>query len=159
MLAFGVVCIAAAIVGGGLKALGVEIPGISSLSRQIALACFGLILVVVVKWGPIRDFIFPDKVVTESKTFTLNPGESTNIPITLNRAGPVDVEIIEWSGSHELFFTILGASEVQTPQCSAQIGKSKVFERTVPVGPATVSAFNFGNNPQMTATIEISHPR
>lgn len=38
----GVVCVIAAIVGGSLKAFGMEVPGIESLPRQIMLAAFGL---------------------------------------------------------------------------------------------------------------------
>jgi hypothetical protein len=43
----GLACIIAAIVGGGVKAFGVEIPLLSSLKRQSLLAIFGLALIVV----------------------------------------------------------------------------------------------------------------
>jgi hypothetical protein len=40
--AVGVLCIIAAIVGGGLKASGMEIPILKSVSRQVILGAFGL---------------------------------------------------------------------------------------------------------------------
>lgn len=43
----GVVCVIAAIVGGSLKAFGMEVPGIKSLPRQIMLAVFGLAIGVL----------------------------------------------------------------------------------------------------------------
>jgi hypothetical protein len=45
LLTTGVVCILAAIVGGGLKAFGIELPVLQSWGRQAILALFGLILV------------------------------------------------------------------------------------------------------------------
>lgn len=42
----GVVCVIAAVVGGGLRALGVELPAIDSVRRQFALAVVGIILVI-----------------------------------------------------------------------------------------------------------------
>jgi hypothetical protein len=50
----GVLCIIAALVGGGLKASGYEIGVITSVKRQIALGAFGLVLIV---WGPITTYM------------------------------------------------------------------------------------------------------
>ena len=47
LLGVGTACIIGAIVGGGLKAFGIEIPALSSLRRQILLAAVGVLLVVV----------------------------------------------------------------------------------------------------------------
>jgi hypothetical protein len=43
----GVVCIIGAIIGGGLKAFGIEMPIIPTLRRQLALAGFGGILLAI----------------------------------------------------------------------------------------------------------------
>jgi hypothetical protein len=43
---FGVVCVIAALVGGGVKALGSEIPVVNSLPRQLLLAAVGAALIV-----------------------------------------------------------------------------------------------------------------
>ena len=46
ILSAGIACVIAAIVGGGMKALGAEIPTIQSTRRQLALGAFGVILIV-----------------------------------------------------------------------------------------------------------------
>jgi hypothetical protein len=43
----GIGCMIAAIVGGGLRAFGLEIPVLNSVRRQILLAFFGILLVVI----------------------------------------------------------------------------------------------------------------
>lgn len=47
LLITGLTCLIAAIVGGGLKAFGIEIPLLSSRVRQVVLGLFGLILIAV----------------------------------------------------------------------------------------------------------------
>ena len=44
LLTAGLVCIIAAVIGGGLKAFGIEIPALQSTTRQILLGTLGLIL-------------------------------------------------------------------------------------------------------------------
>lgn len=53
LVTLGVVAVMAAIVGGGLKAAGVDIPVLTSLVRQVLLGMFGLALLVVglEPWG------------------------------------------------------------------------------------------------------------
>lgn len=50
LLTVGLGCIIAAIIGGGLKAFGMEIPLISSVKRQLLLCCFGF-LVLFLSFG------------------------------------------------------------------------------------------------------------
>jgi hypothetical protein len=47
LLTVGLVCIIAAIIGGGLKAFGIEIPVFQSTKRQILLGALGLILLLM----------------------------------------------------------------------------------------------------------------
>ena len=47
LLTTGLVCLIAAIVGGGLKAFNIELPGIASVTRQILLGALGLSLLSV----------------------------------------------------------------------------------------------------------------
>lgn len=47
LICAGIACIAAAIVGGGLKAFGMEIPALNSKARQLLLAAFGAVLILV----------------------------------------------------------------------------------------------------------------
>jgi hypothetical protein len=46
LILVGVVCIIAAVVGGGLNALGIELPVIESVRRQIVLGIIGIMLVI-----------------------------------------------------------------------------------------------------------------
>lgn len=48
LLTTGLACMIAAIVGGGLKAFGIELPVLQSLSRQLLLGVVGVALIV---WG------------------------------------------------------------------------------------------------------------
>src|SRR5262245_50013860 len=43
----GIVCLVAAVVGGGLKAFGMEIPALNSLRRQVILAGLGAALLAI----------------------------------------------------------------------------------------------------------------
>jgi hypothetical protein len=52
LIILGIVCIIAAIVGGGLKAFGIEIPLLNSKKRQLLLFIFGLVLVAVTLFAP-----------------------------------------------------------------------------------------------------------
>jgi hypothetical protein len=47
LLGVGIACVIAAIVGGGLKAFGMEIPLVNSNKRQLLLSLFGLVLIAV----------------------------------------------------------------------------------------------------------------
>lgn len=46
-LAAGLVCLVAAVIGGGLTALGWQIPGIKSIKRQVVLGLLGMALIGV----------------------------------------------------------------------------------------------------------------
>ena len=45
LLVAGLVCVIAAIIGGGLEWVGIKIPGVASLKRQLLLGSFGIILI------------------------------------------------------------------------------------------------------------------
>ncbi len=47
LVILGIVCVLAAIVGGGVKALGSELPVINSWRRQAVLAVFGIVLIAI----------------------------------------------------------------------------------------------------------------
>jgi hypothetical protein len=59
----GVVCIIAALVGGGVKFFGHEIGALSSSKRQIALAAFGVILIA---WGPVSTYVSEPRRIASS---------------------------------------------------------------------------------------------
>ena len=47
LFATGIACLIAAIIGGGLKAFGIEIPLLKSIPRQVALGAFGAVLLAL----------------------------------------------------------------------------------------------------------------
>jgi len=55
LLTTGLACIIAAIVGGGLKAFGIELPTLQSAKRQGLLAILGIILIAAGGYGQIPD--------------------------------------------------------------------------------------------------------
>lgn len=57
--AMGLVCVLAAIVGGGLKAWGFELPLLQSGRRQTVLAIFGLVVIAIANFGAIANVIKP----------------------------------------------------------------------------------------------------
>jgi hypothetical protein len=158
LLYFGIFCLVAAIAGGGLKALGFQMGALSSTLRQIILGSLGIALMVSAEWSPIVGILFPPKQVTVTQTLTLDTGASINIPLSLKRAGSVVVVIENESERHDVFVTIVSASQAQEPSSSRQIGQSVAFSRDLPAGPATIGVFNFAANPKLTFTLRITHP-
>ncbi len=57
LLSTGLVCLLAAIVGGGLKGLGFEFPALSSTRRQVILGMLGLFLVAYSQRSVIADLL------------------------------------------------------------------------------------------------------
>ena len=69
LLLLGIACIIAAIVGGGLRAVGFEFPPLKSLPRQIILAMLGVILIIVSK--SIQPSVQPKPIITHLNVTTL----------------------------------------------------------------------------------------
>jgi hypothetical protein len=105
LVATGLACIIAAIVGGGLKAAGNEFPPIASLRRQVLLGALGLVLVPLGLTAPWDD----DDPAPDGPTAT-KPGEPTPRPAPAPSTKPVVVEL--YSGGTKLpqrgFFTPSG---------------------------------------------------
>jgi hypothetical protein len=79
LLIFGLVCLISAVIGGGLKALGIEIPVVGSVLRQLALFFLGLILVgisMLVDRG--GDSPLPKPL--EPRTVTVPPAPQSGSP-------------------------------------------------------------------------------
>lgn len=72
LLTVGLVCVVAAIVGGGLRAFNIELPGIASVGRQALLGSFGILLIVLALVGVSR-FGNPERLPTEDPTTTTKP--------------------------------------------------------------------------------------
>ncbi len=107
ILTIGIGCIIAAIVGGGLKAFGMEIPALSSIKRQMLLSFFGVILVAGSFMGGAENVPTPatgtnQASLLNSATATTNRPNLTYGTWTLHNA--IDEEGNDYSNS-KLKFT------------------------------------------------------
>jgi len=55
LLTAGIAFVAAAIIGGGLKAFGIEIPLLKSALRQVLLGMLGLVLILIGSSFPLKS--------------------------------------------------------------------------------------------------------
>lgn len=69
LLLLGIACIIAAIVGGGLRAVGFEFPPLKSLPRQIILAVLGVVLIAISR--SIQPSTSPKPLVSNLSVTTL----------------------------------------------------------------------------------------
>ena len=86
----GIALLAAAIVGGGLKAFNIEVPGLDAMSRQVLLGAFGLSLLVV-GFGFLGEPIQPTEPVAGETTTTTAPTTTTTAPTTTTTVGEPDI--------------------------------------------------------------------
>ena len=93
LVATGLACIIAAIVGGGLKAAGNEFPPIASLRRQLLLAALGLVLVplgLIAPWEEAEQNRDPDGNVSPPRAIETAAPAGRPIPVELHGpAGPL----------------------------------------------------------------------
>lgn len=88
----GLACLIAAIVGGGLKAFGIEVPLLKSLTRQVVLGILGALLLVF-GLGVLRlpKHTEPTKPVTIVKAWTnqksVGPGDGAVIHVSAFTGG------------------------------------------------------------------------
>lgn len=54
----GPVCLIGAVVGGGVKLAGSELPVVGSVTRQLLLAVLGVVFLSLASWRPARDVTF-----------------------------------------------------------------------------------------------------
>lgn len=76
LLVVGFVFVAAAVIGGGLKAVGIEVPVVSSISRQVLLGLAGVGAIVI-------SFLLAENDPTLGGTGTLPTTVSLPPPIFL----------------------------------------------------------------------------
>jgi hypothetical protein len=79
LLIAGIVCVIAAIVGGGLKAFGIEMPILANRSRQFGLGVFGIILLVIVLVNTRQDAT-PANAETRTSIETSKSSVSQGMP-------------------------------------------------------------------------------
>jgi hypothetical protein len=94
LLTAGIACVMAALIGGGLKAFTIEIPVLSSITRQVVLGVFGLVLIGI---GVIRGGSI-DRPSSPGPTSAPSAGKATETPRTQEpgqkgpSSGPSSVE-------------------------------------------------------------------
>lgn len=92
LLTLGIACMAAAIIGGGFKALGVEIPALQSGVRQTALGLLGFALVFIGVAPTLVRQIDPAPLISATRTPSSIPSASPSTlpenPSTIAVNGP-----------------------------------------------------------------------
>lgn len=167
-LGLGVICVITAIIGGGLKLAGVDVPVINSIFRQRLLFVAGNLIIAIDqqdKWMPL---ISPDKI-TNTEPITLQTGENHSIMLFLGRGGPVTVTLEQLKqnftgfsgprgqpGQDALSVTLCGSAGSQCEQ--RQLHESDSASKVLPAGPGSISVFNFATSPRMTFVLKIRQP-
>ncbi len=167
-LGLGVICVITAIIGGGLKLAGVDVPVINSIFRQRLLFVAGNLIIAIDqqdKWMPL---ISPDKI-TNTEPITLQTGENHSIMLFLGRGGPVTVTLEQLKqnftgfsgprgqpGQDALSVTLCGSAGSQCER--RQLGKLDSASKVLPAGPGSISVFNFATSPRMTFVLKIRQP-
>jgi hypothetical protein len=157
IVGFGIAAIAAAIVGGGLKAFGFELPIVSSAKRQAMLAAFGILLIVAANFEQLKALVYPARMLVESKSFNVSSGATSTLSVRVAKSGPVEVTLLKVEPGRELHVTL--CSSTYFSSCiSRQIGPDESITKSLPVGVATVKIFNFGVNPDVRGVAQIRYP-
>jgi hypothetical protein len=78
VLIAGIVCVIAAIVGGGLKAFGIEMPILKNSSRQLSLGAFGIVLLAIALTFGLHN---PGKEAAPSVADVPAPKEPPKFPV------------------------------------------------------------------------------
>jgi hypothetical protein len=98
LLTAGIACIVAAIVGGGLKAFGLEIPALASSRRQIGLGVFGAMLLVAAAVAS-REGILPagaqDAAGRAARTSDGGPADASSADCFASALGAVPASRIK----------------------------------------------------------------
>lgn len=110
LLSAGIACIIAAIVGGGLKAFGIEIPALASGRRQAALGAFGalLLLATVVAGGGLPWSTAPSTAADDTSATTSTADANSCLAEVFNGLPAGRVRRVESGVSA---FEVLPASE------------------------------------------------
>src|ERR1700730_2411078 len=161
LLGFGLFSLVSAIVGGGLKALGMEVGVLKSRFRQILLGAVGAVLICASQYEKLLPVLFQARTIDVGPV-TLESGTVQNTPLSLPHGGQVNVTLQRISpdftgfagpkgqpGQDGLYVSICGSAGAD-PCERRQVGQSDTVSKVLPAGPASVSVFNFATSPKMT---------
>jgi hypothetical protein len=169
LLGFGLFAVVAAIVGGGLKAIGMEIGPLKSPFRQALLAVLGLVLISASQYNNLLHILVHPKTIVVGP-ITLEAGTEKSTALLLPHDGQVDVSLQQvspdytgFSGPHGqpgqdgVFVSICGTSAAASCE-RQQVAQSQSVSKALLAGPASVSVFNFATSPRMTVMLNITAP-
>jgi hypothetical protein len=158
ILGFGLLCIAAAIIGGGLSAAGTKIPVINSVLRQVLLSVFGALLVLGGKWTDVRPILFPPRFesLTDGPT-SLASGDGHKTPINLNARGRVEVSMVALIPQTTQPRITICPAEVSGECPWLQLSTADSFSAELPAGSVTVTVLNYRENPPINYTLRIKY--
>jgi hypothetical protein len=156
LLGFGIFALAAAVVGGGLKAFGFELPAFASIPRQLLLGAIGLIVIISVEWDSITSLMIPRTTETNGP-IQLRSGGNHNFTLYLPRRGRVDVTVQSIVPDRDVFIRLCSG---RSASCDGvQVGESGSLSKILDEGPATLSVFNFGTSPPVIFSSTTSYPK
>jgi hypothetical protein len=128
LVSAGIACIIGAIVGGGLKAFGIELPVLQTLWRQHALAGFGGILLGIGILTPVGSSPRPGPTPTTAPTPTAMPTPTfTPAPTPTQEPIPTVDDFVgswfNWTENHELGdVSVLNIARVDDKNASFEVG-------------------------------------
>ena len=128
LLVSGIACVIAAVIGGGLKAFGIEIPALSSLGRQGLLGAVGVVLILI---GTDGASLIMKQRASEGPTVNRAPvkTEAATQPVEDRRppdaGGPISVvvnnnpRVVAPGGSTQI--TVMATTSSNVPLQGAQV--------------------------------------
>jgi hypothetical protein len=128
LVSAGIACIIGAIVGGGLKAFGIELPTLRTLWRQVALAGFGGVLLGVGIFTSVGLSPRPDPTSASTPTPTSMPTSTfTPTPPPTQAPTPTVDDFVgswfNWNENHELGdVSVLNIAKVDDKNASFEVG-------------------------------------
>jgi hypothetical protein len=148
ILGFGIFCIVTAIVSGGCSAADWDFPVIKSLSRQILLAIFGILLICFAEWSHIAPLIVPVNLETiGSNSGTLDAGGQTSFLVAVDKSGPVEISFEELSPANARPSVVACPAHTRLPCPFHEISLGDSIRQQVAAGWVTVAVANGPNGP------------
>jgi hypothetical protein len=118
-LVAGLACLIGAVVGGGLKAFGIEVPILKSVSRQILLGCLGLALLFI---GRLPQGAHPEAEPQKhaGQAVPLAPTAAKNRRMSVNvNTSP---RVVAPGGSTEITVMVTTDDGLAVPQARVKVG-------------------------------------
>lgn len=152
LIVLGAVFAGAAIVGGGIKAAGSEVPSIKSLSRQILLGIFGVILIIL--GVALDDDSEPPPTTSAASTLVSSTTPPTSdVPATTEAS----TTTIETTTTRDATTTTEGTTTTESPVLIPNsIDYTEVAQVLEAAGVPTVVSFSPDRNIPSGTIIEIS---